>query len=329
MGTRRLRDLSARGDLELALLETREDRRAIAKARFGVQSFASMEQALQWEPDALIVSTPPGTKHSFVEIALQNRLHFFCEADIWPFDYREVEKEGRTGIVAAPSCTFYFLPAIRELKRIVHEELGALHSYSFVLSTFEKSWHPDEGKEYYARHRITSPAREMVPFELIGLDYVFGEPLKAAGTVSTRGHAQMESEDTWCLQMSLDNGGTGQLSVMMASPVTMRKGWAVGSNGSIEFDLLTGEIKRQFPQRGCVDTLQCGSIGAVLESVYAQEINAFVEAARGTKPWPHSYYKSNMLAATLAAAERSSVTGMAHRVDPAFLPAQSPDVYEA
>lgn len=328
MGTRRLRDLSARGDVQLALLEERDDRREAAMRKFGIPGFAGVDEALAWGPDAIVISTPPHAHAPYVELALRQGLAFFCEADIWTYDHTVIERATREkGIVAAPSCTFYFLPVVRELRRVVGEELGKLHMYAMCLSVDAPGWHPGEGAEYYARSRSTAPGREMVPFELIGLDYVFGEPRTVSGTVGRRGELAMESEDTWCLQMELESGATGQLAVLMASPQTVRKGIAVGSNGIVEFDLTSGTIARRLPTLGIDDTLQCGTIAERLEAVYADEIHAFVDAARGKRDWPFSYRKGAMLTGTLAAAERSAIIGRAERVDPAKPPAKLPDLY--
>ncbi|MBO9607138.1 MAG: Gfo/Idh/MocA family oxidoreductase [Paenibacillaceae bacterium] len=332
MGTRRLRDLSARrdarGDVQLALLEARDDRREAAANRFGINGFATPEEALAWGPDAIVISTPPDAHAPYVELAMQQGLSFFSEADIWTYDYAVVERAVREkGIVAAPSCTFYFLPVVQRLRDVVREDLGKLHAYAMCLSVDAPGWHPGEGAEYYARRRSTAPGREMVPFELIGLGYVFGEPRAVSGTVGRRGELAMDSEDTWCLQMELESGATGQLAVLMASPQTVRKGIAVGSNGIVEFDLAAGTIVRRLPGRGIDDTLPCGTIAERLEATYAAEINTFLDAAQGKREWPFSYRQSGMLTGTLAAAERSAVSGRTEPVDPLKPPALLPDQY--
>ena len=106
---------------------------------------------------------------------------------------------------------------------MVREELGPLHAFGYFLSVDGPRWHPGEGDEYYARHRATAPAREMVAFELIALDYIFGGPTNVAGYVSRRGALEMQSEDTWSLQMELESGAVGQLTVAMACPQTARQ----------------------------------------------------------------------------------------------------------
>jgi predicted dehydrogenase len=318
MGTRRMRDLLSRGDIEMILLESREDRRERAKQRFQIECFSSLDEALNWGPDMVVISTPPHIHDPYIEMALQQGLHFFCEADIWTYDHNKIESiSAMKKIIAAPSCTFYFLPIMHEIKRIIQEELGCLHAYSMCLSVDAPNWHPEEGIEYYARNRDTSAGREMVPFELIGLDYLFGEPVKTMGTVTQRG--DLNSEDTWCLQLVLDNGATGQLCVLAASPQGVRKGWAVGANGFVEFDLQSGVISRRLPALGIEDTRHFDSFN-LLESVYSQEINTFVAAVRNEATWPFNYRKSSIMTGTLAAAEKSSVTGCIERIDPAVMP---------
>lgn len=329
MGTRRLRDLAASGDVTLALYDERADRRERARARFGIECFATLESALAWRPDVLVISTPPHRHAPYIETALNLGLHFFCEADMWPYDFRVIERvAAKKGIVAAASCSLRFLPLVRELQRVVAEELGVLHTYAMCLSTYAPEWHPTEGSEYYARHRATAPAREMVPFELIALSWIFGAPCAAMGAVRQRGELAMEAEDTYCLQMDLEGGAVGQLSVLMASPQMVRQGYAVGSNGFIEFDLMAGDLRRRLPAIGIDDTRNFGPMAQHLEPLYADEIGTFIGAVRGAAAWPFSFRESSVMAGTLAAAEKSSLSGRRVAVDPTVLPAPLPDGYD-
>jgi predicted dehydrogenase len=334
MGTRRLRDLSKRNDVELALFDGRADRRNRAGQQFGIATFDALDAALRaWNPQALSISTPPNQHEELVNLALERGLHHFCEANIWTPDFRRVEQiSSQQKLVSAPSNSMAFLPSVKELRRIVREELGTLHAYQMLLSTYMPGWHPGEGAEYYARHRTTAPAREMVPFELLAMNHVFGQPARATGIVSQRGKLDVKSEDTWSVQMTLANGAHGQLIVLMASPETTRKGACAGDNGIVEFDLVTGEIARRLPARNIDDRRTVGgtlSPPGVLEEAYREEIDTFVDAIQGKTPWPFPYSITTMATATLAAAERSAVTGKWIDVDPSRQPAELPDGYAA
>ena len=67
-----------------------------------------------------------------------------------------------------------------------------------------------------------------------------------------------------------------------------------------------------------------GLIGSVLEAGYFDEINTFVDTILGTKTWPHSYALSQQSSATVAAAEKSFISGQWVEVDPTAEPEQSP-----
>lgn len=323
MGTRRLRDLSARDDVEVRLFDRRDDRRRRAVERFGVETVKTLDQGLAWRPDALVISTPPDAHEPFIEVALEHGIHHFCEENIWTHDHRVVDRVSRErNLVSAPSCSFHFLPIIQELERVVRHELGGLHGYQMLLSTYLPNWHPDEGPEFYARQRSTAAAREMVPFELVWLNRVFGAPTHVIGSVKTSGRLGNSSEDTWSLQLDVGKG-IGQLIVGHASPHDHRSGMAIGTNGYVAFDVFAGTMTRELPELGITDTRYVGSQAADLETAYATEIATFVDAVRGAA-WPHDYLASSIATGALAAAESSAITGRRTVVDPNVQPAPLP-----
>jgi len=326
MGRRRLRDLRDRSDIELGLLELREDRRGqAASLNSKLSVFSDLDDALRWKPDALSISTPPQSHDEYVHLALERGLHHFCEANIWTMDPDFVQKTSDVkNLVSAPSSSLYFLPAVRELSRIVQTELGGLHGYQMALNTYMPDWHPGEGSEYYARHRNTAAGREMVPFELLWLNHVFGLPIELTGLVTRGGSLPGVVEDTWSLQMVLEGGISGQLMVLMGSPGALRQGWCFGEAGQVFFDLFSGEIRREY-RNAQPDVLNLGAMKDVLEASYFREINTFVDAIYRRARWPHSYQASAWATATLAAAESSASSGNRVRVDVAI----QPKVYSA
>ncbi len=64
MGKRRIRCLLANGIKPdaIRIVDVREDRRAEAKEKYGVEGAVGLEDALKWNPDAVIVSVP-GAPH--------------------------------------------------------------------------------------------------------------------------------------------------------------------------------------------------------------------------------------------------------------------------
>jgi predicted dehydrogenase len=330
MGSRRMRDLhgrSFRGEpIEVKLWDPRPDRRDAALARFGVGSFERLADAMAWEPEAVVVSTPPDQHADLVSMAVRSGVHVFSEADIWPAGADVAEQATAAGVLAAPSATLLFQPVVREVARIVAAELGAPHSFGYVLSVNEPSWHPGEGREYYARHRPTAPAREMTAFELIALQHVVGHATAVDGIVARRGALDHDGEDTYCLQYRTETGAVGQLVVLMATPQVLRQGWVAGDAGVVRFDLAAGTVRRDFP--GMVsDERVIADWGATLEPTYLDEITTFLDAIDGVAAWPYSLHDSALVCGTLAAAELSSLTGRTQQVRPGLVPAPLPDGY--
>ncbi|MDB6170254.1 MAG: gfo/Idh/MocA family oxidoreductase [Verrucomicrobia bacterium] len=321
MGTRRLRDLHARGGLTIALLDGRADRRQRAKDRFGLEVFAGLPEALAWKPDAFVISTPPGTKDAYVKAALDAGVHHFIEADIWVRGAAEIERvAAKKKLIAAPSGSFEFLPLVRAIGQRVRDDLGTLLSYQCYMATYMPGWHSTEGAEYYARHRNTTAAREMIPFELHWLNARFGAPTEVAGRYEKGGDLPFAFEDTWSLSMRLDRGGVGQLCVSMACPVDYRRGACFGTKGMITWDIYGGTLAVQRAGEKSETTESFGAMPDVIEPAYAVEINTFIDACLGRAKWPQSYSASQHSSATLAAGEKSFLTKRWERVDPAADP---------
>jgi predicted dehydrogenase len=330
MGSRRMRDLhgrTVRGEsIEVRLWDARPDRRDAALARFGVGSFNQLDDAMAWEPDAVVVSTPPDQHADLVLAAVQAGSHVFSEADIWPARAAVADRAAAAGVLAAPSATLLFQPVVREVRRIVATELGTVHAFGYVLSVDGRNWHPGEGSEYYARHRQTAPAREMTAFELIALQHLVGQAVTVDGIVTRRGGMAHEGEDTYCLQYRTGTGAAGQLAVLMATPHVLRRGWIAGDAGVVGFDLAAGTVRRDFP--GLLsDQRMIAHWGDTLESTYLDEITTFIDAIEGTATWPYTLHDSALVCSTLAAAELSSLTGRTQPVRPDLVPATVPDAY--
>lgn len=329
MGRRRMRDLSARGDVCVGLLDFRPDRREQVAGRFGVQTFDTLESALNWKPAALVISTPPDKHADYVDLALQRGLHHFSEANIWTVDPVRVESVSKEKqLISAASCSMHYLPVVKELKRLVQQDLGRLHGYQMLLSTYQPNWHPGEGTEYYARHRATAAAREMVPFELLYLNDIFGFPGSIAGTVIQRGTLGEQMKDLWSLQMITGDGASAQLTVLMGCPVECRRGICFGQRGMLRFDIMTGIIERDLINPVVQDTLRLGAIGEVLEEAYRQEICNFVDAINRSATWPMPYSQSALSTAALAAAEQSARTGQWQKVAASVQPEPVPPIEE-
>jgi len=126
--------------------------------------------------------------------------------------------------------------------------------------------------------------------------------------------------------MRLRDGGVGQLAISMACPVDYRRGCCFGANGFATWDICAGDVTIQLEGETAPRRQNFGAISTVIEGVYLDEINRFVDTVLGKGSWPQGYSHAQLSSATLAAAERSHVTGRWTPVDPAEDPEEAPPV---
>ena len=82
---------------------------------------------------------------------------------------------------------------------------------------------------------------------------------KCCGWIKGKRAAFEGQEDTWCLQGKLNNGAAGHYRHNGMSII--KKGWACGTNGYIEFDISTGKYTRDFLRRELKRKLAMGIYG--------------------------------------------------------------------
>ena len=166
--------------------------------------------------------------------------------------------------MSTASCSLNFLPVVKGLRNVVHDHLGSVLGYHHALGFYMPDWHPEEGDEYYGRHRDTAPAREMVCFDLHFLNSIFSPAVEVAGRFEKYGELPGQ-EDTWSLLFRLKNGGTGHLTSTMACPSDYRRGCCFGSQGLATWDLYSGEVMLRTRGDEFARQFQFGPLPSVLD----------------------------------------------------------------
>lgn len=127
MGKRRIRCLQTLGVDNIYGFDIRVDRRIEAEEDYSIKTFDDFSKALnETNPDAFIISVPPDIHHQYIQAAIDSKTHFFVEASVVDKDIEKFIGELKgLDIVAAPSATLQFHPAIRMIKDVIQsKELG-------------------------------------------------------------------------------------------------------------------------------------------------------------------------------------------------------------
>jgi predicted dehydrogenase len=311
MGSRRVRDLSALGH-EVVGYDIDAARGEQASSRFGVRTFGSFEELKKAGAEAIVISTPPDQHVGYYEACFRSQLPFFSEANIFtPRASWFCEQAAKAGVTGYPSATWQFYPLFGTLKDVI-AGLGdrSVQTVHYHYGGFLPYWHPEERYDhYYAGRPLTSAAREMVPFEMEWLCWIFG-PVKAVCAVRDRRHDWVtDIDDSYFLMLDFESGLRGSLIVELHQVAPFRIGRVSCTNDAFTVEMATHELLwfskatdswRRMKPAG-MRTL--GSFD--FEEIYRAEIAAFTDALENGGAYVKSWADDRHLSNILFAAEES------------------------
>jgi len=314
MGKRRLRNLSAIGERDLAGFDPRADRRAEVGERHGIPTFDDFGRLMVWGPDALVISTPPDLHMTYALRAVEAGVPFFTEAGVPDERLPSLIGQLRAkGVVGVPSCTMRFYPGPKRLKSVIASgKIGRPLVWTHHSGQYLPDWHPWETPEtFYVSKRDTGGCREIVAFELVWLTDVLGPVCSVSGQNAKISDLALDIDDVYQLQVRHESGAMGQLTVDVLARAPVRHCRVIGSEGTVEWDFTSKAIRLYTAGAGTwvQEALSTGTVEAGYvnpEEPYIEEMRAFVRAARREAPPIYTYEEDLAVLRVLLAAEESS-----------------------
>lgn len=220
-----------------------------------VKTYSDYREMLEKENlDFIFVSTPTRFHYPMVKLALEKRLHVFCEK---PFSLtlqegeEMIELANKNDLINQVGYHNHFIGTFRELKRLLESNvLGDLvhfigEAYGPVITT-EKSetWRskPEEGGGClydYASHVLNL------------IQEIIGRPVKASGS-QLKSIYSKGVEDAVYSMLTLDNGVSGVLSVNWSDETYRKMSTSItviGKNGKIICDATELKIFLKEPNK--------------------------------------------------------------------------------
>ncbi len=311
MGKRRARDLLLLGHRVVGF-DLRPERNAEARQRFGIPTVTSFVDLLGSGVEAVVISTPPDQHLPYYELCFEHRLPFFTEANIFtPRADWFAERERTSGVRGYASATWRFYPLFQMLKdrlqEIGLEQVNSVHSHYGGYLPF---WHPWERyTAFYAGQMRTSAAREMVPFELQWICWVFGPMGSVCALQDRRFPWATDMDDTYLLLLEFDSGLRGTLNVELHQVAPFRLGRVACREDSFTLKLDTHELLWYSQKTDAWRHLKPPGMRALgsfdFEEVYRAEILRFGQALSGEAEFPNTWEDERHLSSILFAAEES------------------------
>ena len=297
MGKRRIRNLQHLDAGEIIGFDLRADRCQESESKYGIKTYSHFAEAVEKDPDALIISTPPDKHLEYAVIAAKNNKHFFTEASVLLDGMDElITLCLGNKIVAAPSCTMRFHPAIKDIKSIVRsEKCGKVTNFSYHSGQYLPDWHPwEDVRDFYAGKKETGGCREIVPFELTWIVDIVGFPQKIIGFFGKTMDIGAGIDDTYVISMDFGSA-YGNMTVDVVSRyatknliLNMEQGqilWRWDENVVKLYDATSQRwILYHSPEGQAVE----GYNKNIIEDMYIEEIRAFLEAINGEGKFPNS-----------------------------------------
>ncbi|MBI2050319.1 MAG: Gfo/Idh/MocA family oxidoreductase [Parcubacteria group bacterium] len=317
MGKRRIRNLLANNERDIVGFDIRPDRNEEAKSKYGIKIIADFKDISPDDFDVVIISTSPEAHGDYIRFALKHNKHFFVEHPVNDDGYEDIFKSADLDIIKAPSCTMRFYTPIKMMKNILEEgRIGKILAFQYHMGQYLPDWHPwEDYREVYFSKKETGACREMLPFELILLNWLMGSAVaEISGSVEKVSDLDMEADDMFMANIKYENGIRGNIMIDVISRKPFRTLRVLGSEGILEWERFDSEIRvydaeskkteiisvpKGHPEKGYVNE----------EEMYNEEIKIFVDAINSQGEYPYTFKENSQLLKTMFALEESSRTG--------------------
>ena len=316
MGKRRIRNLTEIGGCKIEGFDIREDRITEIASLGHMAHLLTDDQTFE-RFDAVIVSTPPDQHLKYLKAVVSDRRPVFVEASVILTGLPELASEAeRFDVTVCPSCTFRFHPAIIEIKNIViSKKLGLPTNFVYHSGQYLPDWHPWEDiRDYYVSNRETGAAREIVPFELTWLTDIFGKISESCCTYGKTLDLGVDIDDTYAFSARFGGQTIGSITVDVTSRVATRRLTLNLERGQLVWDWNKGSIRVEAVEACRSETIAFSLDDAapgynrnIIESMYVDEMKAFLSAVRGEGMFPNALRDDIMILQTLLKLEGKEI----------------------
>ena len=297
MGKRRIRNLHINKEEKIIGFDIRIDRRKEADTKYNIQTIDDLKTLSADDFDVIIISTSPEAHGDYIRFALEHKKHFFVEHPTTDDGYEDIIKHNNLDIIKVPSCTFLFYEPIKMIKKILDKDvIGKILAFQYHMGQYLPDWHPwEDYRDVYFSNKETSACREMLPFELIWLNWLMCSQVEdISGTITKISNLDMDAEDIALATLKYKNGIYGNVIIDVISRKPFRTLRILGSNGVLEWERFEHTIRLYDATKKTSSLLpvpkgnpETGYINE--EEMYNDEIKSFLDAIYGKAPYPHTF----------------------------------------
>ncbi len=292
MGKRRIRNLIKLGFKNIIGFDPRIDRRQDSENLFKISTVSTIKEGLLNNPFCMIISTPPDLHYKYASIAIKNNIHFFTEVNLSSTSVKKIISQlKKKNIVGLPSNTLLYHPLVKKLKELLtQKQIGKTLTVYHHFGHFLPNWHPwEDYRDFYVSKKKTGAAREIIPFELVWLTYLFSNIKSVYGSVHKVSKLKADIDDLYQAIIEFSNGIKCILVIDVISDPSFSETKIIGEKGVILCDHNEGIIKIGKSSKWKRIQINSGEIAkgykgnTPSESLYVDEMNNFMTAIKRKK----------------------------------------------
>jgi predicted dehydrogenase len=233
IGQRHAACLQKTAGVDIAVLRTSK---GTLKDKSGFTEFYTMDDALAFKPDGVIISNPTSLHAETALPFLQQGIKALIEKPI-THSFADAEKlSAYSGNLRVAYCV-RFLPLIHTVKEIVLEE--KMYKLSFKRSYHLPKWHPyaDYRTEYTAKKELGGGVIRTLSHEIDLMLYLFGAPTSTTGLTDKISPLEIDTDDFAFVTCKMKNGARVNFELDFFSPKNVNIAEMFTERGKYTWDM--------------------------------------------------------------------------------------------
>ncbi len=251
IGARHLRNLRAVGVDSLALADPDAGRRAELASELGgsLAPFASLSEALVWEPDLTVIATPSNLHLEQAAEAARAGSHLFIEKPLSDVEsgMRElVEEVERRDLISLVGCNMRFHPGPARVRSLLDSAaVGRVLFARVHAGSYLPSWRggQDYTRSYSARAAAGGGCILDYIHEIDLTRWYMGDVAEVFCMAGHLSSLRIETEDVAMLLCRHTSGTLSQIHLDYVQRSYERGCQVVGEGGSIFWDFRSGDVR--------------------------------------------------------------------------------------
>lgn len=219
--------------VEIAVLRTQK---GTLKDKSGFTEFYSIEEALEFKPDGVIISNPTSLHVDTALPFLQSGIKTLIEKPVAD-TARDAERLSAYSEHIRVAYCVRFLPLINVLKEIAANE--KVYKVSFKRSYYLPKWHPyaDYRTEYTAKKELGGGVIRTLSHEIDLMLYLFGEPVSTMGVTDKISPLEIDTDDFAFVSCKTNTGARINFELDFFSPKNVNIAEMFTDKGKYTWDM--------------------------------------------------------------------------------------------